>query len=85
MGIRGFRGSLWIDPPGQVWRNYIHDVDELVMLVEGEVEIEMNGLSFHLKRGEEFLIPAYCDHTVRNAGKGRSRWLYSYKTNTKNK
>ena len=65
----GFQGGFWVDPPGQVWKDYIHDVDELVMLVEGEVEIEMEGTTHLLQTGEELLIPADTDHTVRNIGK----------------
>ena len=40
---RGFSCGLWVDPPGQVWANFVHDTDELVMLVEGEEEFEMEG------------------------------------------
>jgi len=76
---RGFQGGLWVDPPGQIWKDYIHDVDELVMLVEGKVEIEMNGSSYILQMGQELLIPANTYHTVRNKGQGTSRWLYSYR------
>ena len=35
---RGFSCGLWVDPPGQVWADYVHDTDELVMVVEGDVE-----------------------------------------------
>jgi len=41
---RDFSCDLWVDPPGQVWADYVHDVDELVMVVEGDVEFEMEGL-----------------------------------------
>ena len=77
---RGFQGGLWVDPPGQVWRNYVHDVDELFMVVEGGVELEMNGKARRLKPGEEVLIPAHVVHTVRNVGETESRWLYAYQS-----
>jgi len=32
---RGFSCGLWVDPPGQVWADFMHDTDELVMLLEG--------------------------------------------------
>ena len=76
---RGFEGGLWIDPPGQVWKDYIHGVDELVMLVQGEVEIDMEGATHTLEIGKELLIPADTYHTVRTSGRGGSQWLYSYK------
>ncbi len=63
---RGFSCGLWVDPPGQVWADYVHDVDELVMVVEGEVELEIEGKVHR---------PA----PVRNVGRGESRWLYGYR------
>ena len=78
---RGFSFGIWNDPPGQVWENYIHDVDELFMMVSGDILLEMKGKVLHLKAGEEVLIPAKVTHTVRNIGKIPSRWLYGYKNN----
>ena len=76
---RGFSCGLWIDPPGQVWADYVHDVDELVMVVEGEVELVVSGKACRPAPGEEMLIPAQAKHTVRNVGNGESRWLYGYR------
>jgi hypothetical protein len=39
----GFSCGLWVDPPSQVWADYVHVVDELVMIVEGDVEFEIEG------------------------------------------
>jgi hypothetical protein len=33
---RGFSCDLWVDSPGRVWNDFVHECDELVMLVEGE-------------------------------------------------
>lgn len=76
---RGFSCGLWVDPPGQVWVDYVHDVDELVMVVEGEVEFEIDGKRHYPEPGTELLIPARARHTVRNLGRSESRWLYGYK------
>ena len=76
---RGFSSGLWTDPPGQVWRDYIHDKDELFMVVEGEVELEMQGRTFRAAIGEEVLIPARVAHTVRNVRPNIARWLYGYR------
>ena len=77
--LRGFSCGLWIDPPGQVWEDYTHSTDELLMVLEGELELEMQGRTFRPKRGEEVLIPARVRHTVRNVGGTTARWLYGYK------
>jgi len=76
---RNFSCDLWIDPPGQVWADFVHATDELVMVVEGEVEFQFNGQTLRPTIGEEVLIPAAISHTVINIGKETSRWLYGYK------
>ena len=38
---RGFSCGLWVDQPGQVWEDYVHSMDELLMVLEGELELEM--------------------------------------------
>lgn len=76
---RGFSCGLWTDPPGQEWRNFVHATDELVMLLEGEIELEFSGRTLRPSAGEEILIPARTSHTVRNVGNVTARWLYGYK------
>ena len=76
---RGFSCELWVDPPGQVWADFVHGVDELVMVAEGAVSFEIGGVVHEPPVGEELLIPARTNHTVRNLGASVSRWLYGYK------
>ena len=76
---RGFTCDLWIDPPNQIWHDFEHDVDELVLLIEGTCQIEMNGRTLRLADGDELLIPAGTRHTVRNCGGGPARWLHGYR------
>jgi len=75
---RGFSCGIWTDPPGQIWSNYVHDTDELIMLLEGEIELSFQGTTFRPQVGEEFLIPAREVHTVINIGKTTNRWYYGY-------
>ena len=76
---RGFHGALWVDPPGRVWRDFIHREDELFMLVHGEVELEMQGRTYRPTIGEEVLIRAGTTHTLKNVGDGLMRFLYAFK------
>lgn len=76
---RGFSCELWTDPPGQVWEGFTHSVEELLMLLEGEVELEVQGRKRLLEPGKEEAIPAHALHSVRNLGKTASRWLYGYR------
>ena len=76
---QGYSCGLWTDSPGQNWENFTHEVDELVMVVEGEVEFEFESKIYHPKIGEELLIPSGTRHSVRNVGKTTSNWFYGYK------
>ncbi len=77
---RGYSCELWTDPVGAEWGDFIHvEEDELILLLEGRIEIEMAGLVRQPKPGEEVLIPAMTIHTVRNIGEGTARWLYGYR------
>ncbi len=77
---RGFSCDIWVDSPGQEWRDFVHPVDELVMLLEGEIELEFLGNTLRPPVGEEILIPAGAAHTVRNVGGITNRWYYGYRT-----
>lgn len=76
---RGFTCGLWVDPPGQVWEDYRHPVDELLMVVEGNLEVEIEGERLHPTVGSELLIQAGARHSVRNLGRDTARWLYGYR------
>lgn len=75
---RGFGCDIWVDPPGKVWKDYVHATDEVVLLLEGEVEFVFGGKTYRPHIGEELLIPAGEKHTVTNIGRTRNRWLYGY-------
>ena len=78
---RGFSFGVFTDPPGQVWKDFVHDADELLMVVQGEVELKMQGQTIQCDTGKEILIPARVVHTVSNVGRTGSQWIYGYKRN----
>ena len=55
---RGFSCELWTDPPGQRWEDFTHATDEVVIVLEGEMEFEVEGEAHHPQTGEEIFIPA---------------------------
>ncbi len=77
--LRGFTCELWIDPPGQHWEDFVHDVDEVVMVLEGKMEFELKGDVHHPRVGDELIIPARVIHSSRNIGDTTALWLYGYK------
>ena len=76
---RGFSFGIFRDPPGQVWADFVHRTDELVLLAEGEIEVEIEGKAERPMIGEEVFIPAYEVHTVRNVGQKNNVWFHGYK------
>lgn len=78
---RGFSCDIWIDPPGKIWTDFVHDINEFLMLIDGEIELEMDDNILHPKIGDEVLIPAGMSHTVRNIGLVTNHWFYGYKYN----
>ena len=76
---RGYSFRIFKDPPGQVWADFVHKTDELVVLAEGQIEIEIEGESQQPPIGKEVFIPAKARHTVRNVGKKNNAWYYGYK------
>lgn len=76
---RGFSCDLWTDTPGQRWEDFIHETDEIVTVLEGNMEFEVEGEVYHPAVGEELIIPAGAVHSARNIGKTTARWLYGYK------
>jgi len=76
---RGYSFGIFKDPPGKIWADFVHMTDELVVLAEGEIEIEIEGKSEQPTIGSEIFIPANAIHTVRNIGKTNNVWYYGYK------
>ena len=76
---RGYSFGIFKDPSGQVWADFVHKTDELVVLAEGEIEIEIEGKSQQPPIGKEIFISAKAKHTVRNVGKTINAWYFGYK------
>ncbi len=76
---RGFSCEMWVDPPDQIWINYVHEADELIMPITGQIEVEFSGQRHRLRPGDEILIPAGTPHNLSNTGHTTACWLYGYK------
>ena len=76
---KGYSFGVFKDSPGQVWADFVHTTDELVILSEGQIEIEIEGMTQQPRVGDEVFIPANAIHTVRNVGKTNNVWYYGYK------
>ena len=55
---RGYSFGVFRDPPGQIWSDFVHRTDELVLLAEGEIEVEIEGKAERFQIGGMVFIPA---------------------------
>ena len=76
---RGYSFGVFKDPPGKVWADFVHRTDELVVLAEGEIEVEIIGKVQRPQIEEEVFIPANAVHTVRNVGQTNNVWFFGYR------
>ena len=75
---RGYSCHDFRDPPGQEWNDFVHRTQELVTIVEGRLEIEIDGEALTAGPGDEIFIPKGAVHSVRNIHSGRTHWLFGY-------
>ena len=55
---RGYSFSVFREPLSQVWADFVHRTDELVVLAEGEIEVEIEGKAERFQIGGMVFIPA---------------------------
>lgn len=71
----GVSCGLWVDLSGQARKGYVHDTAELLMVLDEQLELEMQGRPFRPQIGEEVLIPARATSSVRSGGSATARGL----------
>lgn len=75
---RGFDCRTFVDPPGQQWNDFVHETDEVVTVIEGQLMITMESQCFLAGPGDEIFIPKNVSHSVENPSNGITRWLFGY-------
>lgn len=75
---RGYSCHCFVDPPGQEWRDFVHDCNEVVTVVEGRLKLEVEGSWLEAGPGDEVFIPKGAVHSVVNAHDGTTVWLFGY-------
>jgi len=55
---RGYSFGVFRNPLGQIWSDFVHRTDELMVLAEGEIEVEIEGKAERFQIGEMVFIPA---------------------------
>ena len=77
---QGFSCDLWVETAGSALTDFVHDLEQRILLIDGTLVVEMHDRVMRLDPGDEVRIPAGVRHTLRNVHDGTTRWLYGYRT-----
>ena len=77
---RGFTLNTQVDPPGRHWTTHQHDVDEIVCLVEGALDLQIGAELHHAKANKETVIPRLTPHNLSNPGRHQTEYLYGFRS-----
>jgi quercetin dioxygenase-like cupin family protein len=74
-----FTTGTSVYPPGTGAPLHFHNCDEQVTILEGDAEVELDGVATPLRPLDTTYIPAGREHAFRNRGDGPMRilWVYS--------
>eukprot|EP01037_Dinobryon_pediforme_P021015 gene21015-21772_t len=56
--------------------NITHQGEATGYLIEGEIELTIDGRVYHMKEGDSFFFKAYLTNSYRNIGKGQARIIW---------
>lgn len=80
-GAQGFTTGVSTQPPGTQIRFHSHNVDEAVVVLQGEALFEAEGESHRLKPFDTTFVPTGVSHRFANLGSGVMRILWVYAGN----
>jgi quercetin dioxygenase-like cupin family protein len=58
------------DPPHEFFPEHSHPGEQLLVVLEGSIEVTMNGEVSILKSGDEIIFPAKMSHSVKIGSEG---------------
>lgn len=72
----GFMGMALLAPGERVVEHYHPYSDEFLLLVAGEVTIDLAGVPHRLRADQAVLVPREVRHRVRNTGRAEARVVF---------
>jgi quercetin dioxygenase-like cupin family protein len=64
--------------PGYIAPRHTHPGEEIIYVIEGELEYEIDGKPAKVKAGDVLFVPAGTIHSVKNLGSGNGAELATY-------
>ena len=65
--------------PGTHYKDFIHDVDEIVWILRGDARVDVGGESVALSGGDRVLVPRNTRHSLEVLGRQTLYWLAAFK------
>ena len=75
---RGYDCHHFSDPPGQEWNDFVHQTNELVTVVDGQLKLTVGNQTVLIQPGDEVFIPRGATHSVQNCNNTKTTWLFGY-------
>ena len=70
----GFEAFVWRDEPGADYRPHVHDHDESLWVIAGEITFGADGRDYRLGPGDRLMLPGGTVHTAR-AGRDGAQYV----------
>lgn len=74
--VSGFMGMALLEPGEHVVEHYHPYSEEFLLVVEGEVTVDLDGEPHGMAADQAMLVPIGARHRVRNTGAGRARIVF---------
>ncbi|WEH43152.1 cupin domain-containing protein [Streptomyces sp. NBC_01218] len=72
----GFMGLALIEPGDRIGEHYHPYSEEFVYVVDGLLEVDLDGETFPMRRDQGLLIPPHVRHRFRNVGDVEARMVF---------
>ncbi|GGX40970.1 cupin domain-containing protein [Streptomyces noursei] len=72
----GFMGMALVRPGERIGEHYHPYSEEFVYVVEGALEVDLDGETYSLRPDQGLMIPPYMRHRFRNVGNTQARMVF---------
>lgn len=75
---RGFEVETWSLPAGGSWASEGHEADEYLVVLEGQLDVSIDGVTHRPPIGEPLLVPEQTRHVTSNPGATPTTLLWAH-------
>ncbi|MEU0938903.1 cupin domain-containing protein [Embleya sp. NPDC005971] len=72
----GFMGLAIIEPGEMITEHYHPYSEEFIHVVTGELEVDLDGVTYELRPDQGLMVPKNMRHRFRNVGRAQARMVF---------